>query len=144
MEYWRVELGRIIVFRCDRGEDLLKTIESIAKDNGIFNGVILSAIGTLENCRIHRVTSKKLPPEEEYIDIDGPLEVNSVDGVVANSKLHAHISVSNGKGTYGGHLEPGSRVLYLAEIVLAEIVGAFLNREPDEKTGLSLLKAVQK
>jgi len=144
MEYWETGFGRTIVFRCDRGEDLLKTIERVASENNIVNGVIVSAIGTLEKCRIHRVTSKGLPPEEEYVEIDGPLEVNSVDGIIANGKLHAHISVSDNRGTYGGHLELGSPILYLAEIVLAEIVGASFNREFDEKTRLSLLKAASK
>jgi predicted DNA-binding protein with PD1-like motif len=74
--------------------------------------------------------------------MDGPLEINSVSGVIADGRLHAHISVSNGKGTYGGHLEPGSRILYLAEIVVAEITGLSLNRVPDMETGLSLLRAV--
>ncbi|MGQ9479298.1 MAG: PPC domain-containing DNA-binding protein [Thermoproteota archaeon] len=143
MEYWETGLGRIIIFRCDRGEDLLKTIERVASENNIANGIIVSAIGTLEKCRIHRVTSKGLPPEEEYVEIDGPLEVNSVDGIIANRKLHVHISVSDGKGTYGGHLEPGSPVLYLAEVVLAEIVGESFNREFDEETKLRLLKAVK-
>lgn len=140
MESWEVKLGRTIVVRCDIGEDLLKSIESVAYERKISNGVVLSAIGTLEKCRIHRVTSKAFPPEEEYVTIDGPLEVNSVDGILANGKLHAHISVSNGKGTYGGHLEPGSPVLYLAEISLVEVVGASFSREIDKKTTLRLLK----
>ncbi|MEM2946540.1 MAG: DNA-binding protein [Thermoproteota archaeon] len=135
-------LGRIIVLRGDRGEDLLETIETTARANRVANGVIISAIGTLENCRIHRVTSMKLPPEEEYVDVDGPLEINSVSGVIANGRLHAHISVSDGKGTYGGHLEPGSRILYLAEVVIAEITGVSFDRVRDMTTGLSLLKAV--
>jgi predicted DNA-binding protein with PD1-like motif len=142
MDSWGAGLGRIVVLRGDRGEDLLETIETTARGNHVANGVIISAIGTLENCRIHRVTSKKLPPEEEYVDIDGPLEINSVSGVIANGRLHAHISVSNGKGTYGGHLELGSRILYLAEIVVAEITGVSFNRVPDMATGLSLLRAV--
>ncbi len=142
MDSWGAGLGRIIVLRGDRGEDLLETVETAAKNNGIANGIIVSAIGTLENCRIHRVTSKKLPPEEEYIDIDGPLEINSVSGLMANGKLHAHVSVSDGKATYGGHLELGSRILYLAEIVVAEITGVSFNRVPDAGTGLSLLRAV--
>lgn len=61
-------------FEGDRGENLLETIETTARANRVANGVIISAIGTLENCRIHRVTSQKLPPEEEYVDIDGPLK----------------------------------------------------------------------
>jgi len=142
MDSWEAGLGRIIVLRGDRGEDLLETIETSTRSNHVTNGVILSAIGTLENCRIHRVTSEKLPPEEEYVDMDGPLEINSVSGVIADGRLHAHISVSNGKGTYGGHLEPGSRILYLAEIVVAEITGVSFNRVPDVATGLRLLRAV--
>ncbi|MDW8033426.1 MAG: DNA-binding protein [Nitrososphaerota archaeon] len=142
MDSWPAGLSRIIVSRGDRGEDLLETIEKIALRNGVLNGFVISVIGTLENCKIHRVTSKSLRPEEEYVDIDGPLEINSVSGIIANGKLHAHISVSDRNGTYGGHLEPGSKILYLAEIVIAESSGIKLDRILDEKTGLRLLKAV--
>jgi predicted DNA-binding protein with PD1-like motif len=141
MEHWEVRLGKVVVLRCDRGEDLLNTIESVAKESGIRNGVIVSAIGTLERCRMHRVTSKDTLPKDEQFEVDGPLEVNSVDGIIADGKLHAHISVSDGKGTHGGHLEPGSPVLYLAEIVLAEVVGVSFKREFNPEAGLSLLKA---
>lgn len=142
MELWETKLGKAIVFRCDRGEDLLRTIERVASENGVSNGVVVSAIGTLERCRVHRVTSKGTPPEEEYIELDGPLEINSVSGIIASGKLHAHISVSDGKGTYGGHLEPESPVLYMAEVVLLEFLEASFKREFDETAGLSLLKAV--
>jgi predicted DNA-binding protein with PD1-like motif len=62
--------------------------------------------------------------------------------MIANGKLHTHISVSGGRGTYGGYLEPESRILYLAEIVIAEITGASFKRVTGGGTGLSLLKAV--
>ncbi|MEM1557238.1 MAG: DNA-binding protein [Thermoproteota archaeon] len=139
MDFWKTRFGKVVVLRCDRGEDLLGSIEASSIKNNIVNGVIVSAIGTLEKCRMHRVTSKGLPPEEEYVEIDGPLEINSIDGIIADHKLHAHICVSDSKNTYGGHLEPGSPVLYLAEIVLAEIQ-ILLERKLDSKTGLSLLR----
>ncbi|MEM1542622.1 MAG: DNA-binding protein [Ignisphaera sp.] len=142
MDSWPAGLGRIIIVRGDRGEDLLETIEKTAQRNGVLNGFIVSAIGTLENCRIHRVVSKSLRPEEEYVNIDGPLEINSVSGIIANGKLHAHISVSDRNKTYGGHLESGSKILYLAEIVVAESSGVRLDRVLDEETGLRLLKAI--
>jgi predicted DNA-binding protein with PD1-like motif len=142
MDSLTATLGKIIVSRGDRGEDLLETVEKSARENGVLNGIIVSAIGTLENCRIHRVTSKELKPEEEYVDINGPLEINSISGIIANGKLHAHISVSDRNGTYGGHLESGSKILHLAEIVVAEISGIKLDRILDKNTGLKLLKAV--
>lgn len=142
MDSWKAGFGRIIVLRGDRGEDLLETVETAALANRVPNGVIISAIGTLENCRIHRVTSRNLPPVEEFVDIDGPLEIDSVSGMIANGRLHAHISVSDGKATYGGHLERGSRILYLAEVVIAEITGTSFDRVRDMATGLSLLRAV--
>lgn len=142
MDSWVAGINRVVFSRGDRGEDLLETIEKTARENGVLNGFVVSVIGTLENCRIHRVISKSLKPEEEYVNIDGPLEINSVSGVIANGRLHAHISVSDRSRTYGGHLEPGSRILYLAEIVIAEASGVKLDRILDEETGLRLLKAV--
>jgi len=142
MDSWVAGINRVVFSRGDRGEDLLETIEKTARENGVLNGFVVSVIGTLENCRIHRVISKSLKPEEEYVNIDGPLEINSVSRVIANGRLHAHISVSDRSRTYGGHLEPGSRILYLAEIVIAEASGVKLDRILDEETGLRLLKAV--
>ena len=44
-----------------------------------------------------------------------------MDGIVADGEPHFHMTFSDLDKTYSGHLENGCEILYLAEIVLAEI-----------------------
>jgi len=69
---------------------------------------------------------------------DKPLELSSIDGVIADGKPHLHAVVSDKEKAYSGHLEEGCRVLYLAEIVIVELVGANLSRIYDENHILKL------
>jgi uncharacterized protein len=51
---------------------------------------------------------------------DGPFDILSVTGLVANGVVHAHITFSNTEVAIGGHLEEGCRVLTFAVVVMAE------------------------
>lgn len=122
-------LGKLLVLAFERGEDLLeKTVEQL-NQAGIRNGVVVSGIGTFDKAHIHRVTSFNDKPDEEFIKIDAPMELSAVQGIVANGVPHLHMVFTDLEKTYSGHLEPGCRVLYLAELVIAEIVDMDLERE---------------
>jgi hypothetical protein len=69
---------------------------------------------------------------------DKPLEVSSIDGLIAGGVPHLHMVVSDHEKAYSGHLEEGCRVLYLAEVVIAELEAAGLHRVRDEK-GINML-----
>jgi len=81
--------------------------------------MVLSGYGTLDKVRYHVITTNGLPPVDEFIEFEAPLELVSVDGIIADGEIHAHMTVSDGKQTWGGHLEPGSRTLYLCDFVIA-------------------------
>jgi hypothetical protein len=52
--------------------------------------------------------------------------------------LHAHATFADASGvTVGGHLLKGTEV-FAAEVMIREIVGVTLVRNPDEATGLAL------
>ena len=109
----------IITLGIKPGEMLLESINKAIQDNNIENGIVISGIGTLKTCHIHYVTDTNFPSTNEFITVEKPLELNSVSGVIANGAPHLHISLSHkDKESYGGHLEAGSEVLYLAEIVI--------------------------
>ena len=67
---------------------------------------------------IHRVTSPGFPIAEAYETLEGPYEVVSLSGLLVDGELHAHITVADTEHAAGGHLHSGSRVLYLAEVVM--------------------------
>jgi predicted DNA-binding protein with PD1-like motif len=122
-------MGRLLVLAFERGEDLLEKATECIKEAGIRNGVLVSGIGTFDKARLHRVTSVNEKPDEEFITVEAPMELASVQGIIANGVPHFHFVFSDLEKTYTGHLEPGCRVLYLAELVIAEILDMNLERE---------------
>ena len=135
MEYFSTEkTGRTFVLRLDSGDYLLESIESFVKKENIRDAVVVSAIGTLDEYRVHWVTTTGFPPKNRLEHWkDKPLELASVGGIIANGEPHLHIVVSDSEKAYCGHLEKGCRVLYLAEIVIIELKSLHLSREYDER-----------
>ncbi|MFZ5437006.1 MAG: PPC domain-containing DNA-binding protein [Bacillota bacterium] len=139
MKYGNASLGKTFVIHLDRDEDLLESLREFVASQGIRNGVILSGFGTLDRCRLHAISTAGLPPRDEFTTVEGPLELVGIDGVIANGDIHAHFEVANLKGSFGGHLEPGCRVLYLCDLVVAEIDNVDMAFETCPETGLRLL-----
>lgn len=135
--------GRVLVIRLDPGDLLLEGVAELAARHGFRNAVVVSGIGTLDRCYLHAVTTTGYPPREARLAWEGvPLELLSLSGVIADGKPHLHAVVSDAKGAYGGHVEEGCRVLYLAEVVVAELKGLELVRERDEKGILRLKRKI--
>ncbi|MGA2069646.1 MAG: PPC domain-containing DNA-binding protein [Thermoguttaceae bacterium] len=132
-------LGRIVILSFDRGEKLREGIRDKLKGLGIRNAVLLSAIGTFEKARFHRIKNTNQRPEDEVFEVGGPMELASVDGIVADGEPHFHMTFQDLDRAYAAHLEDGSVVCYLAEIVLAEIKGVELVRVRNEN-GIALLQ----
>ncbi|MFC1552172.1 PPC domain-containing DNA-binding protein [Candidatus Latescibacterota bacterium] len=131
-------LGRIVILSFDRGEKLREGIRDKMAEVGIKNAVIVSAIGTFEKARFHRIKNVNQYPEDEIIEIDDAMELSSVDGIIADGEPHFHMTFQDMDRAYSAHLEDGSIVCYLAEIVLAEIKGVELIRIKNEY-GIPLL-----
>ncbi|MBN1412668.1 MAG: DNA-binding protein [Spirochaetales bacterium] len=135
-------MGRTIILRLDPGEDLLEGISRAVREEKITNGVVVSGIGTLDRCVLHMVTTTGYPPEEYFRKFeDTPLEVASIDGIIANGTPHLHMAVSDTEQAWAGHLEKGCRVLYLAEIAVCELKGPDLTRKPNDRGIGQLTKA---
>ncbi|MBV8070834.1 MAG: DNA-binding protein [Acidobacteriaceae bacterium] len=124
----------------DRGALLLESINDVIKSKAIRDGQVIISSGSVEECTYHFVASTDLKPQNEYKTVRGPSEILSGGGVIADGEPHIHIALSNPeKGVYGGHLETGCRVLYLAEITVFRFVGTPLTRKSNEK-GILLLQ----
>jgi len=133
------KMGRIFVVSLDQGDYLLESILDLIRKEDIRDAVVVSAVGTLDQCRFHLVTTVGYPPEDRFEQlVDSPLELVSVNGLIANGEPHLHILVSDSERSYSGHLEKGCRVLYLAEIVLVELKSTNLMRVRDDKHILKL------
>ena len=126
--------GRIFILSLDQGEYFLEAINDLIQKENIVTGVVVSGIGTLDKCTLHMVTTTGYPPVE-YFDKrdDVPLELVSIQGVIADRTPHLHCTVSDSEKAYAGHLEKGCRVLYLCEVVIQELLDLNIRRAPNDK-----------
>src|SRR3712207_8764888 len=51
------------------------TLFRSARQADIHTGVVMSGIGSVTQARIHTVMTNDYPPRDEFIDLEGPLEV---------------------------------------------------------------------
>lgn len=131
----------LIAVGIDPGEMLLESIEEAIAKHDIVSGMVVSGIGTLDTCTMHFITHTKFPPKDAMYTIEGPLELLSVSGLIVQGKPHLHIQISMGRTEcYGGHLEPGSRVLYLAEVGIIKCNDLAVTRERNEQYGTMNLR----
>lgn len=130
----------MIVIGIAPGEMLLETIEAAIKEHDVQNGAVVSGIGTLKVASMHHIQHDRFPPEDRFFTVEKPLEVSNISGIVANGKAHLHMTVGyRDEWALAGHLEPGSEVLYLAEVTLLKFNDLQLDRHRDEERKISLL-----
>jgi hypothetical protein len=141
MEYFSTQqIGRTFVLRLDQGDMVLENINELIAKEGIKDAVVVSAIGTLDMCVLHMVTTTGYPAVEHFERWENkPLELSSIDGIIADGKPHLHAVVADSEKAYSGHLENGCRVLYLAEIVIMELKSMDLTRVYNDKHILKLI-----
>jgi uncharacterized protein len=115
--------------RLDRGDLLLETIQGVIQKNGIADGAVLTAAGSVQECTFHRVKSVAEKPEEEFTALKEPMEILNISGLIAGGEPHLHLTLSDARGAFGGHLENGCKVLYRAEVTIARFSGPALARK---------------
>lgn len=130
----------LVTIGLEPGEMLLESIRTVIDDCHIENGAVISGIGTLKTCRMHYVEHTGFPPRDRFFTLNKPLELLSVNGLIADGEPHLHVVVSCGEEeTYGGHLEEGSEVLYLAEIAIMTFNDHKMTRQADTERTIKLL-----
>jgi predicted DNA-binding protein with PD1-like motif len=115
------KLKEIKIIRFDTDMDLLVELRNYAVKNKIKNAVILNGIGSSKSYSYHVVASPDIPPKEMFPKEDKPLDIISVQGFILNGRVHAHITFSDEKISFGGHLEEGVKLLTFAIITLGII-----------------------
>ncbi|MEA2525348.1 MAG: uncharacterized protein QOF73_2575 [Thermomicrobiales bacterium] len=120
--------GRIWTLRFDPGEDLLEGLRQAATELGVRDGTFLGGIGSLTSYHIHVVSSTALPPENAFIQGEGPFDILAITGHVMGGRVHAHLTFSDAEKAMGGHLEPGCHVLTFAIVTLTELLDTDLSR----------------
>jgi uncharacterized protein len=133
------QIAELYRVRLDRGDLLLETIQDVIQKNGIADGAVLTAAGSLQECTFHRVKSLAEKPENEFTTVKEPMEILNINGLIAGGEPHLHMTLSGSHGAFGGHLENGCRVLYRAELTIARFSGPALARKPNQ-AGVPVLR----
>ena len=114
--------GRVLVIRGRRGERVHELIEKTMKEAGMLNGVVVSGVATFQKINYHHVRDAASDPFDEIRSNDGAFEVNAIQGLILNGEAHLHVAAQDHYTTIIGHLERDTEILYVAEIVVAELL----------------------
>ncbi|MCL2058980.1 MAG: DNA-binding protein [Oscillospiraceae bacterium] len=126
--------SRLHILRLDPGDDLLECLNELIEKENIVNGAVVSGIGTFDHCVLHMVMTTSFPAVEHFEKWDDkPLEMSSIDGIIANGMPHLHMVVSDHQYAYSGHVEPGCRILYLGELLIMEFEAEGLERIKNDR-----------
>ena len=110
---------RIVVLRFKFGADLLAGLQRVVREQKIRNAVILSGFGSVRNYQVHQVGNRDLPVKDVFVkNPTAPADIISMSGLVADGRVHPHITLANADKAFGGHLEPGTNVFTFAVITL--------------------------
>ena len=145
-------VDKVIAFRASPGEDVLGALEKVCVEHSISNGIILSAIGSLDGAKFFTpvpLNNKAGAGYSDPIELVGPIELLNATGMITHKEngdpdFHVHCTFSNGKGTsYGGHLIQGNTVLLTLDVVIGEIKGIDMVREFDEELEVPIFRPKQ-
>src|SRR6187399_466541 len=121
--------NKVYIFRLNPGEDLRKSIETIAKEKNITAGWINTCVGSLTDYNI------RFANQQDGSSGSGHFEIVSLSGTVSVNGSHVHVSISDSTGkTIGGHLLQGCKIYTTAEIVIGQLKDKIFTREKDGST----------
>lgn len=109
----------MVILRLKFGTDLLAGIRNAVAEQKIKNAVILSGFGSVRNYQVHQVANRDLPVKEIFVqNPDAPADILSMSGMIADGRVHAHITMADANKAFGGHLEPDTQVYTFAIVTL--------------------------
>lgn len=146
-------IEEVLVLAIGAGSDLKSAIEEVARKENVASGIVLSGIGTLKKAVLRNPKTDSMPPEVSLIEMDGPVELLSLEGNISvgipeepgaegegSINVHLHAVVSNKEGrAFGGSMASGNIVWRQVELVIAKISGVALKREREPRTKLTKL-----
>ena len=116
--------------RVDRGQPLLESINAAIKEQNIQDGIVLTGVGTVQDCTYDSVKSLDSSVKDEVIHLKGAHELVGLEGLIAAGEPHIHITLSHFQtGAVGGHLVNGCQVYRCVEVTIVKLSGTPLARE---------------
>ena len=117
MKYWEEQDQGLVIVSMHHGDDILECVEQVVKDAGLDDAIVLTGVGSLTQGRFHVIATNNYPPGDIFIDLEGPLEIAQIGGIIGGGTPHLHLTLfDKDHKAWGGHLEPGCKVLTLCEL----------------------------
>jgi predicted DNA-binding protein with PD1-like motif len=130
----------VVIASLGQGDLLLESIREVARAGDVHTGVVMTGLGSLGRARIHWVATNVVPPRDELVELEGPLEVVGFSGIIAAYEPHVHIALRDAQGRFfGGHLEEGCSILTLSELSILRIPDVKLARKLRDGSAIKLL-----
>lgn len=133
------KVSDVIRIRLDRDDLLLESILRAIEKHNIEDGSVVTGVGTVQECTYHGVKSLAAQAEQQFHTVKGPIEILNMNGIIAAKEPHIHITMADPKGTFGGHLEKGCKILYRGEVTILKFSGTPLARKPNAQ-GIPMLQ----
>jgi len=128
---------KLLAIRLKPDEDLRQSLQNFAKQQNIQAGFILSAVGSLKKASIRYAN------QENSTILHEKSEILALNGTLANTGLHLHITIADPQGkTVGGHLSDGCIIYTTAEIIIGTSEEFRFRRALDPQTGYYELEIV--
>jgi len=115
------EIKRVIMIRIAPGDDILLGVRQAVKEHGLKNGVVMTGFGSVRASHFHVVMSNDLPPAESYPKSIQALDICVLGGFIIDGRVHAHITFSDERNAFGGHLEEGCLALTFTNLAIADM-----------------------
>jgi uncharacterized protein len=134
------QFGNKIVFRVDKGEELVENIKAVCKTHDIKLGTI-SGIGATDKVTVGLLNTKtqKYQSKEFIGDHEIASCIGNITTLNGETYLHLHVTICNAEHkTFGGHLT--SAVISAAFEGFIVIIDGEVAREFNSELGLNLLK----
>jgi hypothetical protein len=124
MKGFRYTAQNMFFVRLNTGEDILLSLRKAVAEFGIKNAVILSAIGSVTSYHYHVVDKVVTPPHDAFPKCEQAADILNLNGFIIDGRVHAHITLSDTRVAFGGHLEEGCKVFTFSAISMAEMSDA--------------------
>jgi len=126
---------RIVVVRLKHQADLLEGLRKAVEDEGIQNGVILAAAGSVIGYHLHVVSNGEFPSKNYFFkDPTRNADITSMNGYIIDGRVHPHITLADEMEAFGGHLEPETRVFTFAIVTIGVFEDGVDLSRVDDKT----------
>ncbi len=128
---------KVLAIRLKPNEDLRQSLKNFAEKENITAGFILTAVGSLKQATI------RFANQETSTVLTDKFEILSLNGIIATTGVHLHITISDKQGkTIGGHLSDGCIIYTTAEIIIGISEEHTFLRTLDTQTGYKELEII--